>query len=104
MPHEPQAMEMQNRLMLDLCDLLRQVLEQQNGEELEGTLKDLLNELNSIQKLMERQTIAVEAILPGAKLIDELFTIQTAQSDDLQSIRTDMSWLRRAMEQPSRRD
>ena len=95
---------MQNRLMMDLCDLLRQVLEQQNGEELEGTLKDLLNELNSIQKLMERQTVAVEAILPGTKLIEELRMIQTAQSDDLQSIRTDMSWLRRAMEQPSRRD
>ena len=95
------TVEYQAGLILELCDLLRQVLGQQSGQGLEETLKELLSEFSSIRVMMERQTLAVETALPKINVIEELIHAQNSLAQNFQSTRTDINWIRNQMERPS---
>ena len=104
MPETIPTKEYQTRLIQELCELLRQVLGQEGGQELEAKLNELLSTLSSIQKMMQIHVQSLEEMLPRGTAIDQLIQGQIEIQQELVLIRENTSWTKQQLDLPALAD
>jgi len=88
-------------LMLELCNLLRQVLERGADVAISKKVEELLMELERIRIAMERHATSLDALLPRMLACKEIEDRQGALETKLATIDTNVSWICQILGQPA---
>ena len=88
-------------LMIELCNLLRQVLERGADVAIAKRVEELLMELERIRIAMERHATSLDALLARMRACEEIEDRQKALETKLAMIDTNVGWNCRTLGQPA---
>jgi hypothetical protein len=88
-------------LMTELCDLLRRVLGQETDTHIDERIAAMMSDLNDIKLLMERYTVAMEALVPAVVEMQLLKEGQNELKLQLSEQSENLHWLRQKLSQPA---
>ena len=88
-------------LMLELCNLLRQVLERGADVAISKKVEELLKELERIRIAMERHATSLNALVPRILACEDIGECQGALEKKLATIDTNVGWICQILGQPA---
>lgn len=88
-------------LMIELCNLLRQVLERGADVAISKRVEELLMELEQIRMAMERHARSLDALVPRTLDYEYIEKRQDALETKLATIDTNVGWICQILGQPA---